>query len=218
MQMSATKCGRFERLCDRLEISDEAMSQAWSELWRRYSEPHRFYHTWEHVGSMLVALDGVATAVTTAGDVNDCLMTQIEMAIWFHDVIYDPNSSTNEADSAALFLQLLGSELQESDGLAIGRLIVATDPRLERGSSVDEQILVDIDLLVLSSDPEKYRAYAEAIRKEYAHVPEDAFREGRAAVLERILQKPIYVTEFFADREPAARANLREEIEALSLP
>jgi predicted metal-dependent HD superfamily phosphohydrolase len=61
-----------------------------------------------------------------------------------------------------------------------------------------------------------YDAYAEAIRREYDWVPEEAYRTGRAAVLERFLTRPrLYHTAAMTTHEPAARANLRREIERL---
>ena len=210
MEMSEAECSRFQRLCERMGIAERVVSLAWHSLWLGYTESHRHYHNWEHIGSMLAALDCVSGIDESRG------RDRIEMAVWFHDVVYDPKSSTNEADSAALFRQLLGAELDTVDVAAIERLILATDPRRDRGDAEDEKILVDIDLLVLASDPSCYCAYADAIRKEYVHVPEDAFVKGRLEVLERILQKPIFMTEHFAKREEKARANLEDEIETLS--
>ncbi|MGK0186824.1 MAG: putative metal-dependent HD superfamily phosphohydrolase [Verrucomicrobiales bacterium] len=160
---------------------------------------------------MLAALDGV----DAGGRIEAFFKDRIEMAIWFHDVVYDPKSATNEADSAALFVELLGAELENVNVTAIERLILATDPRCDRGEAVDECILVDIDLLVLASDEAGYEQYAEAIRKEYAHVPAEAFSQGRAKVLGRILQQSIYVTEHFRGFEEQARSNLEAEIAAL---
>ena len=69
---------------------------------------------------------------------------------------------------------------------------------------------------VLAAEPTAYGAYAAAIRREYAHVPEPLWRAGRAAVLERFLARErIYGSRAFAPLEASARSNLSAEREAL---
>ena len=56
-------------------------------------------------------------------------------------------------------------------------------------------MLCDADLAVLGGDATEYAQYAADIREEYAHVDDDAFRAGRIAVLQRLLEKqPLYCT------------------------
>lgn len=118
-----------------------------------------------------------------------------------------------------MFDGLVGEDMENEDAVVVRRLILATDPRNSRGAAEDEKILIDIDLLVLSADAlgdQGYQAYASAIRKEYAHVPEDAFAKGRAELLAGILLRQIYATDHFADREKIVRANLENEIRGLT--
>jgi predicted metal-dependent HD superfamily phosphohydrolase len=78
-------------------------------------------------------------------------------------------------------------------------------------------VLCDADLAVLAGDPARYAAYADAVREEYAHVPDDAFRAGRAAVLSGLLaQQPLFRTPSGqASWEAAARVNVAAELAAL---
>ncbi|MDP2765329.1 MAG: phosphohydrolase, partial [Brevundimonas sp.] len=78
--------------------------------------------------------------------------------------------------------------------------------------------LVSIDLSILGAEPDRYDAYAAAIRHEYAHVPEPLYRAGRAAIMGRFLESPrLFADPLWAERyEDAARANLRREITALT--
>ena len=78
-------------------------------------------------------------------------------------------------------------------------------------------ILVSIDLAVLGAEPAAYDAYARAVRQEYAHVPQAAWRQRRAAVLQRFLDAPVIFPDpaFRAAREPQARANLARELASL---
>jgi len=78
-------------------------------------------------------------------------------------------------------------------------------------------LMVSIDLSILGADPADYDAYAAAVRREYAHVPEEAFRAGRARVMKHFLAaEAIYADPAFAARlETQARANIEREIRAL---
>jgi len=82
----------------------------------------------------------------------------------------------------------------------------------------DGAVLCDADLAILAADPEAYAAYTRAVRAEYAHVPDDAFRTGRAAVLQGLLDLPaLFRTPHgHAMWEPRARANLRTELRNLT--
>ena len=59
-----------------------------------------------------------------------------------------------------------------------------------------------------------YERYAKQIRGEYSHIPEDAFRKGRAAVLRNFLKREVlYFTEDFRkEGEQRARGNMEAEI------
>jgi len=98
------------------------------------------------------------------------------LAIWFHDIVYDPRAKDNEersADEAAVFLQ--GTEFVDS----VRILILATEHNEESGSR-DARLLCDIDLSILGSERELYQTYSKAIREEYAWVSDEEYRAGRA--------------------------------------
>jgi len=75
-------------------------------------------------------------------------------------------------------------------------------------------LLCDADLSILAADPARYDAYAAAVRREYGHVPDDAFRIGRAEVLRHLLGLPVLyrVVPERAEWEVRARANLTREL------
>ena len=176
-----------------------------AELLARYGEAHRAYHNAAHVAAML------ATAETVRGLASD--FAAVEMAICFHDVIYDPRAKDNEAQSAAVarrWLTQMGWE--EGRMAAVESLIMATQHH--QPQTADAQIVVDADLAILGAEPAAYDVYAQAIRREYSWVAEEAYRHGRAQVLQQFLARPyIYHTApLRAQYETAARANLEREI------
>lgn len=176
-----------------------------------YAEPHRRYHGRAHVEACLTLLDGVAGL-----DADERRL--LTWAVWWHDAVYDPKASDNEARSADMAAQdLVALGATDAERAEVARLIqltagheVAADDRLGA-------ILVSIDLSILAAAPEAYDAYARAVREEYAHVPEALWRSGRARVLKRFIEAPaLYPDPGLAARfETAARANLARELAGL---
>lgn len=200
---------RFERLWDHAD-----RTAVWRLLDEHYGDTGRAYHNWRHIEAMLQGLDEVRHDAA----MTDIRFDELELAIFFHDVVYEPGTPDNEARSAEMFRQQGGSEVLGRE--AVGRItdmILATkqhDPTSDPATG----LLIDLDLAVLGGTAEQYETYAAAIRKEFAFVPEPAWRAGRAAVLRTFLQRHrIYQTEPFATRELAARRNLQREIERLAM-
>jgi predicted metal-dependent HD superfamily phosphohydrolase len=181
-------------------------------LERAYAEPHRRYHTRRHIEQCLALLDSTP-------ELTDSERQVLTWAIWCHDAVYDAKASDNEEQSAEMAkrdLRELGATIHQRDEVA--RLI-----RLTSGHEVEEgdrlgEILVSIDLAILGAPPAEYDAYAQAVREEYAHVPDDLWRAGRGRVLQRFLDAPvIFPDPDFAGRfEEQARANLARELASLS--
>jgi predicted metal-dependent HD superfamily phosphohydrolase len=189
----------------------EAADRWLGVLTRLYSESHRHYHNLRHVAEMLRLLEQFeADAADYAA---------VRFAAWFHDAVYDTRKETNEEESAALAERALG-ELGGSPLTAAlaRRLILATKRHKLEDGPPDFGIFLDADLSILGAEEETYRAYSEAIRREYAWVPEAAYREGRLKVLANFLRRErLYHTERMAERfEARARRNLSDEVQALS--
>jgi predicted metal-dependent HD superfamily phosphohydrolase len=186
-------------------------------LLARYAEPHRRYHGVAHLEAVLTTLDELSAARPAALERPAGPALAVRLAAWFHDAVYDPAAPDNEEASAAL----ARSELLELDVAgeviaAVERLVLATKTHTPCADAGAEALL-DADLSVLGAPPEVYDRYAAAIRAEYAHVPDAAFRTGRQVVLAAFLARP---TLFFtasgrARFEGPARANLRRELARL---
>lgn len=140
----------------------------------------------------------------------------MELAIWFHDAIYDTRRSDNEEVSARLAVECLGPLGVTGAVLErIAQLIRWTQHHDAEGR--DGELLIDIDLGILGQSPEVFERYDAQIRAEYAWVPEEAYRAGRAQVLRSFLDRArIYRTPVFREAcEDAARANLRAKLTEL---
>jgi predicted metal-dependent HD superfamily phosphohydrolase len=201
--MTHANFSRFSQLCTRSGINPRVAHRSWELLEKRYSEPHRQYHNLSHVDAMLALLD------LPQGN------PAMELAIWFHDAVYDPRAGDNEERSARLFQKSLGGSLDATKATDVVRLILATDHSKPPRGSLDESLIRDVDLSILSADPADYLAYSAAIRDEYSHVPDQEYIIGRQAVLMKFLSSRIYQTETFSVFEGAARRNIESEINRL---
>lgn len=176
-----------------------------------YSEPGRYYHTLVHLEEMLGYLERSDYNSNTE-DYQALVLT-----IFFHDLVYDPKSGTNEEDSASLFEAFCSDcEIDNELKVRVVRYILATKQHSATEDDSCAQFLLDIDMAVLGKEQEAYFQYASLIRREYSFVDHDVYCAKRAAVLKGFLENPIFGTRVVKDDfEEQARANLLAEIKYL---
>lgn len=182
-----------------------------TELDKRYSEPHRRYHTRRHLTAVLDLVDELAGHAAAAD--------LVRLAAWFHDAVYDPERADNEERSARLAARMLtDTDLREPDIGEVVRLIELTTTHAPDEDDRNGQVLCDADLAILGADPGQYAAYAAAVREEYAFVPDEFFHAGRAQVLNGLLALPrLFHTATARERfEERARSNIRTELTLLN--
>lgn len=199
-----------------------------AELVTRWSEPHRRYHTITHLAAVLDAVDELyagaggpvgedpGAGAPLDGGVGDPVA--VRLAAWFHDAVYDGRPGWDEERSAWLALaRLPRCGVPPARVAEVARLVRLTAAH-DRVAADDPggAVLCDADLAVLGGDG--YDDYAARVREEYAHVPEDLFRQGRAEVLRRLLATPrLYRTpRAYELWEARARANMSAELTALT--
>ena len=179
-----------------------------AKLEASYSAPPRAYHNLAHIMDCLREL---AAAKHLAQD-----GLAVEMAIWYHDVIYDSHDKDNEERSAA-FAETVCKENQLPDPFTekVIRLILATKKH-DTSTDGDTSLMTDVDLSILGQAPQRFAEYEKQIRIEYGWVSDAAFADGRASVLENFLVRPqLYSTDFFRNKyEVQARENLTRSIQA----
>ncbi|GGM33461.1 HD domain-containing protein [Dactylosporangium sucinum] len=180
------------------------------DLIARYSEPHRRYHTLEHLAAMLRVIDEHSVLADDAD--------AVRLAAWFHDAVYVPFAQDNEEQSAQLALDRL-SRLgwPASRAEEVARLVRLTAGHRVAPGDRNGALLADADLAILAADRPDYERYAAAVREEYAAVPDEVFRPGRAAILQQLLELPeLYrAVPSRAAWTARAHANLRTEIRTL---
>lgn len=223
---------------ERRRASRDALLARWAALWEpgagapgeigrdlvdRWREPHRVYHSRLHLADSLDALD-LLVADGAPGS-----RWHAAAALWFHDAVHDGEAGRDEERSAALVGRLLGpladlvrrtgtdEPLMRHDVDEVTRLVLVTTAHDPDATDATGALVSDADLAVLGADPGRYARYAAQVRAEYGHVPDDAFRAGRAAVLDQLAGLPrLYRSPAAVARwAGAAEHNLRAERAAL---
>jgi predicted metal-dependent HD superfamily phosphohydrolase len=179
------------------------------EVMARYAEPQRHYHTQRHLEECFEVLDTVHGEAERPGEV--------ELALWFHDAVYDTRRHDNEQRSAVWAREVANrAGLEPGVGERVAALIMAT-----RHDAVpvgtDACVLVDIDLAILGADAQRFDEHERDVRAEYGWVPGVTFRAERRKILQRLLAREVlYNTPRMREsHEVRARANLRRSLAAL---
>lgn len=181
-----------------------------SQLLSAYNEPQRAYHTQQHLAECLHLFNEYSQYAVQP--------EAVEIAIWFHDAIYDLHAPDNEEQSAKWAIQaLLDNGIDQKKAQRVHDLIMATQHHASPDDP-DKQLLVDIDLAILGAEPERFHEYEQQIRQEYSFVPEATFTVKRQEVLQAFYDRPkIYSTPVLQKRfERQAKANLAQALTSLN--
>lgn len=207
--MSKRLRDRWEYLWQTLN-AETVPEEIFDKLVKAYTSPNRFYHNLTHIEDCLFLLDQTQSLARHP--------EQVELAIWFHDAIYDSRRNDNEEKSA----EWAKATIQKAGlrGDIAGRVIqvILATRHDEAATDTDAQLMVDVDLSILGREHKVFWRYEENIRKEYAWVPDDLFKTKRVEILSGFLSRPhlYYHQEYRARFEDQARDNLRQAIARLS--
>ena len=171
-----------------------------------YDEPHRRYHSLQHLGECIAHFESALELAVHPGEV--------EIALWFHDAIYALQARDNERSSAEWAAdELARSGAKPEQTRRVFALIMATC-HAARPIEPDQQLLVDIDLAILGAEPGRFAEYDAQVQAEYSWVADAVYSVKRREVLKRFLDRPmIYNTPHFRARfEQQARTNLQAAI------
>jgi predicted metal-dependent HD superfamily phosphohydrolase len=180
-----------------------------TDLLHSWGDPARHYHNLTHLQHVLRRVDELAQH---AEDIR-----AVRLAAWYHDAVYDglPDDEARSAQRAQA--ELDAAAVEPALIVEVVRLVRLTAHHNPAAGDRNGETLCDADLAILAASAEDYAAYTHAVRAEYAHYQDAAFRAGRAAVLQSLLDLPqlFRTPRGRADWEPRARANLRAELAEL---
>jgi predicted metal-dependent HD superfamily phosphohydrolase len=174
-----------------------------------YDAPERHYHTLGHLENLLRRVGAHA--------LQDAVV--VELAVWFHDAVYDALRSDNEAKSAEWALAFLQeTNLEPARRERVADLIHRTQDHTQPQPAHDADLLLflDADLSILGASEAAYWDYARQVRREYQAVPDELYRPGRSKVLAKLLAAPVlfHTPALHAELDAASRRNLQAELDA----
>jgi predicted metal-dependent HD superfamily phosphohydrolase len=202
---------RWLDLVRSLGVDEGKARRAFADLVANYNEEGRYYHNLAHIGLVL----------NTANELSQLAKDyeKVQLAIWYHDVIYDPRAKDNEARSAAYAQrQLPALGFPAETVTRVSDLILATTTHLAEDGDIDAQIMLDADLAPLAYDTALFFQQSEALREEFSYIPEEEYRQSRIRVLKTFLSRErIYQTDqLYSELEAKARSNLQNSLNELS--
>ena len=192
-------------------------NQWFPEIVAKYSEMGRYYHTLIHLQEMFEYYQRYRYLLQDPATVL--------LAIFYHDIIYDPKSLSNEEDSAHLFNLRVKEAMEKtspSPQLACRRekifnyIIETKAHNVLNHEDYDLKLFIDFDMAILGSD--RYLQYSQDIRREYNHVDFHDYCSKRSAFLKSFLENTpnIYASnEFKSEIEIKARENVAKECTSL---
>jgi predicted metal-dependent HD superfamily phosphohydrolase len=206
--VTVTTLERWQTVCG--ACGCEGASRDYGSVIRRWKSWGRHYHTLRHLEACLVEFDQVRDLAIHA--------SEVELALWFHDAVYRTWRSDNEAQSAALAVEILSQAGASS--AAVHRVVTSILATRHRGRDPngDAALVVDIDLSILGQSAETYLQFERSVRREYWWVPRRRYAAGRCAILDSFLKRAsIYrYPEFQRRYEAIARVNLAQAIARLN--
>lgn len=146
----------------------------------RWNEPHRFYHNIYHLSYILEELKKAKSNFSI--DEYFCLV----IAAFFHDVVYDPSSFTNEEDSIDLMKSLI--VLDEKRQTIISSIILATKSSIRPSRNTIEDHFWMIDNSVLFGSFQQLLEYERKIMLEFQEYPYEKYKKGRISFLQNWLK------------------------------
>lgn len=170
--------------------------------------PDRFYHNFDHAWEVfsltwidvLNGLDGLSRSVPLG----------LMLASLCHDLVVVPGGKDNEAKSCEM-MDSLFDFVDYYIRKEARRLIMLTRTHEHGSTDWAGTSLVRADLAVLSADADRYANYVNNVRKEYAHLSDGEWKEGRSAWIRSVLDGKVKL-------DAGARANLEAELARLTSP
>ena len=201
---------RFAALWDRCIPSPPARDGAdvYGELQRRYEAPYRHFHNIAHIRDCVRRVDEVAPLLVDPD--------AVELALWFHDVVYDVGTATNERRSAEMFLALSPGARFALRHRVCSLIMATRHARSVHGN--DRRFIVDIDLSGFGAPWDDFMRNGACLREESAALTDAQYHAGQVSFLQRLQRRArLYATDYFRDRyEAVARENLRRILERLA--
>lgn len=175
-----------------------------------YAKNNLTYHNYSHINTMLKLVNSKNTQFLD--------MRTVELAILYHDAIYEPGATDNEKQSATLMLKEMKEKYSPAQ-LQKAALIIENTAHHNDPQSAEEALVFYADLAILGSEWNQYLAYATSVALEWNHyLTHEQYREGRTTFLKSMLKNQVILDPNWATKEEETRArlNMQRELSALA--
>ena len=174
-------CARWSTLMRELGVGAAASSRWWRVVRDHYANRDRHYHTLAHLRDMFRLRDAFTAALAAP--------SEVDAAIFFHDIIYDATQKDNETRSAELWERFAAEQGVPADvSERVAGWIRRTASHMAGPAAGDLAFLLDFDLAVLGRAQPAYAEYTQQVRMEYHHVEWGAFVKARRDVMTRCVR------------------------------
>jgi predicted metal-dependent HD superfamily phosphohydrolase len=211
MNRRARDYNRFQLLWSHCLV-DSAIDESaiiHQQLMDSYSEPQRYYHTLDHIEHCLSLFDNISSKLKSPH--------ALELAIWFHDVIYQPGAANNEQLSADQFMRTTKNRFDDSLRNTVYQHIMATLHLHSEMNHADTQYMVDIDLSSFGLPWPEFIHDSENLRREMAHLSNEDYCRKQSAFQQALMDRPRFFRSdyFYQNYESQARQNLSDYYESI---
>lgn len=198
---------RWQTLMQQFNLNVNELT--YKSIINKYNENNLAYHNIEHIEYCLNQLDSISIKIESK--------KEIELAIWFHDIVYNPYGKDNELKSAEMAMEFLVSNNQDDSTVSLVYDLIIATKHSNKAKNPQEQIIMDIDISIFGESSAKYINYSKNIRKEYSLVPLFIYTSKRKEILNSFLShERLFQSDYFFEKyENNARLNIIEEIKTL---
>ncbi|MBD7917254.1 hypothetical protein H9657_03045 [Cellulomonas sp. Sa3CUA2] len=195
----------------------EQVRRTAEDLLERWTRPERHFHNLRHLVDVLARVDEL--------DEEAHHPELVRLAAWYHGAVFDSaerkayanRGGEDEAASAVLAReQLTGLGVPETQAQRVADLVSALIRHSPDVRDSDCAVLCDADLAMLATEPQRYKAYLQDVRAEYAHLPVADYVRARLRILHKLLARPsLFVSPLAQPWEEPARQNVSAELQRL---
>lgn len=203
LQLTGEMYNRWQDFAKDLNFSNNLANKLFSDLDKYYNEEERCYHNFYHIKECLNLFDKYIayerysrSNALFPGDIE-----HIKLALWFHDIVFDPTMKDNKEQTIAYIKNSLPAYRQNIYIPAINSLILASANDTPDLLSGNLAVMADVNLAVkLSADFEIFEKNIAKLRKEYEHQDDTTFYMENKFFLGRLIKRPnVFFTDYFKE-------------------
>lgn len=159
------------------------------EILNRWQEPQRYYHTINHLNDLLFDIN----QLKIDGKISEHEYEKLVIMAIFHDIVYEPTSSTNEEDSARIFMKsFILCKREKTDDLMndiyeINNAII--DTKSHESSDRVSEIFNSLDMKIVTCSFDKLLEWENGIYNEFKVFGDEKYKSGRLNFLNKMVKE-----------------------------